>query len=757
MLAQNLEAAIERAMAYAYQRRHEFATIEHLALALLDDFEICDLIISHDISISKLKKQLINFLDKDVPSIPQGQSVQTLPSYGLQRLVQETASHMQGAGKDEISCAHVLVEIYNVEDCHAAYFFSKAGLTQIDVMVFLSNEDEEDDSFDDEDEMADADQNHEDNVLATYTENLVQKAKNGEVDALIGREKEMERIIHILLRRKKNNPILVGEAGVGKTAIIEGLAQQIAAGKIPQFLNDTQVYSLDMAALVAGTRFRGDFENRLKALIKALQAQPGAILAIDEIHTIVGAGSTQGSSMDAGNLLKPLLSSGKIRCIGSTSYREYREHFEKDHGLARRFQRVDVAEPSQEDSLAILRGCKKEYEDFHGVKFADDALVKAVALSIRFLPDRHLPDKAIDIIDEAAAALKMKTKGKTQAIVTEKMVEETIAIMAKIPAQQLNSDDKISIASLEDTLRKVVFGQDAALLEVVNAIKLSRAGLREKEKTIGAFLFSGPTGVGKTEVAKQLAKSMGINFIRLDMSEYMEKHSVSRLIGAPPGYVGFEQGGILTDAVFKTPHAVVLLDEIEKAHFDIFNVLLQIMDYGRLTDANGRTSDFRHVILIMTSNVGARELSQRRIGFGDAENVGADEQKFRQIFSPEFRNRLDARIKFLALSPGAMTQIVDKFFTELVGQVSEKGVSLEMSDKAKSYLATAGYDRAMGARPLSRLIQEQVKKPLAESILFGELQNGGTALIDFHDTSSSQKIVIKCTAMKKKQRNKMPA
>jgi len=750
MLSKEVEEAIQRAMAYAFARRHEFATIEHLALALLDNQNIKHLLDAFDVDAEQLKRHLDSFLDSEIEKVVDHNSLKTIPSAGLQRVVQNAVVQVYGAGKEEVSCLHILAEILNEEESHALFFFAEAGLNRLSVITFMSHGSSDD--FSDDGGVAPESvlpleiNDPTPDALNSFAEDLTAQAKNGELDQLIGREKEIERLIHILLRRKKNNPLLVGEAGVGKTAIIEGLAQKIVQGIVPEALRGVSVFSLDMGSLVAGTRYRGDFENRLKGLIKALSKHPGAILVIDEIHTVIGAGSTSGSNMDASNLLKPLLNSGKIRCIGSTTYQEFRAHFDKDRALSRRFQKIDIEEPSEIDCQKILRGIKKEYEDFHQVIIDDAAIDRAISLSSRFLPERYLPDKAIDVIDEASAGIKMKSLAAlttVREIVTEKIVEDTIATMAQIPPQQVSSSDKKALAHLEQELKKVVFGQEEAIEAMSTVIKLSRVGLRDTEKPIGSFLFTGPTGVGKTEVAKQLAKTLGIKFIRFDMSEYMERHSVSRLVGAPPGYVGFEQGGLLTDAIFKAPHAVLLLDEIEKAHFDLFNMLLQVMDYGKLTDSNGRPTNFRHVILIMTSNLGARELAQRRIGFGDSENDAADEAIYKQLFSPEFRNRLDARIRFLPLSPQAMTKIVDKFILELREQLAERKVVLKCSPEARELLAIQGYDKLMGARPLARLIQDQIKKPLADLMLFGELQKGGTALIDLLEENSVKRIHVR--------------
>lgn len=726
MLSQEVEKAVRVAIMDAHQRGHEFATVEHLCLALLDDPEINYVLSECEIDIGKLRKKLDLFLQHELHKIEAPQ-FETTPSLGFQRVIQRAAVHVMGAGREEVNPANLLVAIFAEDESIAVYLLKEAGLTRLDIVSSMVDEHEWQDLGDDDDD-GDHEHHHEKDPLKAYASCLTQKAKNKELDALIGRQEEMTRVIHILLRRRKNNPLLVGEAGVGKTAIAEGLAQRIMVGDVPEALKGVEVFALDMGSLLAGTRYRGDFENRLKGVMKAIEKKVGSILVIDEIHAIIGAGSTSGGSMDASNLLKPILASGKIRCIGSTTYKEFRTHFEKDRALARRFQKVDIGEPSENDCIEILKGLRSHYEEFHHVRIGDEALSAAVRLSAKHLHDRQLPDKAIDLIDEAAAGLKLK--GVPDSVVTESDIEETVARMAQIPTKQVSSDDRDALADLSGNLRAVVFGQDHAIEQIVTSIKLSRAGLREPEKPIGSFLFTGPTGVGKTEISKQLAKTLGISFIRFDMSEYMERHAVSRLIGAPPGYVGFDQGGLLTDAIHKAPHAVLLLDEIEKAHPDVFNMLLQILDYGKLTDSNGRATDFRHVVLIMTSNVGAREMSQARIGFGDTDNLGADETAFKKLFSPEFRNRLDARISFLPLKPEAMMHIVDKFLAELQTQLAERNVTIETTDKAKQYLAEKGYDKAMGARPLSRIIQDEIKRPLADRLLFGDLKNGGKVKID---------------------------
>jgi ATP-dependent Clp protease ATP-binding subunit ClpA len=747
MLSSNVEIAIQVAMRDAHRRLNEFATVEHLTFALLHDDDTAEVLRHCGADVSKLKIAFENFLET-LEKVEEDELFETRPSLGFQRVIQRAAMHVMGAGKEEVKGHNVLVSVYAEADSHAAALLREAGVDRLDVVSYVSHgvsklvgsdpnapgvannaEFAPSENVDDEEGALSGD------PLADFCTDLTQQAKDGELDVLIGREKELTRTIHILCRRRKNNPLYVGESGVGKTALAEGLAQRIVDEDVPELLRGAELFSLDMGSLLAGTRYRGDFENRLKAVLKALDKRENAVLFIDEIHTIVGAGATSGGSMDASNLLKPALQSGKLKCIGSTTYKEFRSYFEKDRALARRFQKVDVEEPSEDDCIKILQGLKPSYETFHKVVYDDAALEAAVKLSARHLHDRQLPDKAIDLIDEAAAGLKLVPRPEGLAEddlphVTEIHIEETVARMAQIPPKQVSHDDKSALKELEEDLKKVVFGQDNAIEMVANAIKMSRAGLREPDKPIGAFLFTGPTGVGKTEVAKQLAKTMGVNFLRFDMSEYMERHTVSRLIGAPPGYVGFDQGGLLTDAINKTPHTVLLLDEIEKAHPDLFNILLQVMDHGKLTDNNGKPADFRHVILIMTSNVGAREMAKAKIGFSDELNLDAGDAAFKRLFTPEFRNRLDARVPFQPLAPEAMTLIVDKFVKELDAQLDEREVTLELTAAAREWLGAKGYDKAMGARPLTRVIQEEIKKALTDEILFGGLEKGGHAVID---------------------------
>ena len=735
MLSTEVEIAIRLAMSDAHQRGHEYATVEHLLFALLHDDDTVEVLRHCGAQVDKLKDKCASFFEQELEEL-QEEELETRPSVGFQRVIQRAAMHVMSAGKQEVKGYNLLVAIFAESDSFAVYLLQDQGIERLDVVSYVSHgvsrlQEGRKQSIvpaadgDEEEEGIEGD------PLEAFTENLTQRARDGDIDKLVGRDKEIKRTIHILCRRRKNNPLYVGDAGVGKTAIAEGLAQKIVDDEVPDALKGAELFALDMGSLLAGTRYRGDFENRLKAVIKSVKERGNAIIVIDEIHTIIGAGATSGGAMDASNLLKPALSSGKMRCIGSTTYKEFRNYFEKDRALVRRFQKVDVDEPTEDECIEILQGLKEEYESFHGVVFDDEALTAAVKLSAKHLHDRKLPDKAIDLIDEAAAGVKLvpANDDAEEKRVTEIHIEETVSRIAQIPPKQVSVDDKSALKNLDKDLMKVVFGQEGAVAKVTEAVRMARAGLRDAEKPIGSFLFTGPTGVGKTEVAKQLASTLGIAFKRFDMSEYMERHSVSRLIGAPPGYVGYDQGGMLTEAVNKNPHAVILLDEIEKAHPDIFNTLLQVMDYGRLTDNNGRVADFRNAILIMTSNVGARDLASRKIGFGDPNKYGADEAAFKKYFSPEFRNRLDARIPFVPLRPEAMEMIVEKFMKEVHNQLSERDVTLELLAEAKSYLAVKGYDPDMGARPLARIIEDEVKKPLTNELLFGEIENGGRVIV----------------------------
>ena len=740
-LKPELEVVIRVALRDAEERRHEYAGLEHLLYALCHDPETVDVLNNAGADVELLRGRLDKFL-ASLEKLPEDEDVEARPTLAFQRVIQRAVFHVQHSGKDEVGGPNVLVALFGEPDCAAVAFLQEMGVGRVDVVSFLSHgvsrlEDGEGPAtpmLPSGDEGEDGEEGGPSpkikDPLQAWCVNLNALAKDGGIDPLIGRDTEIERTIHILARRRKNNPLYVGDSGVGKTAIVEGLALRIVEGQVPEALHDAVIYNLDMGALLAGTRYRGDFENRLKAVVKALEKQPGSILFIDEIHTVIGAGSASGSAMDASNLLKPALQSGKIRCIGSTTYQEYRSYFEKDRALVRRFQKIEVKEPSVEDTVKILEGLKPKFEQYHGVTYTHPALEAAAEMSHRYLHDRRLPDKAIDLIDEAGAAIKLKP-GRKQVGAAE--IERILATMAQIPPKRVGRSDKDRLASLEDDLKGVVFGQDEAIERVVAAIKLSRAGLREPEKPIGAYLFTGPTGVGKTEVAKQIAGTLGIQFIRFDMSEYMERHTVSRLIGAPPGYVGFDQGGLLTEAVNQTPHAVLLLDEIEKAHPDVYNILLQVMDHGTLTDNNGKRADFRHVILIMTSNVGARDLQRRRLGFGEAVDQAADDKAFKDRFSPEFRNRLDARVRFSPLSPAVMGKIVDKFIAELELQLADRKVDVALTDAARVYLAEKGYDPDNGARPLGRVIQEEIKTPLADEVLFGRLEKGGRVEVDAVD------------------------
>ncbi len=738
-----VEIAFALAQREAARRRHEFVTVEHLLYALLFDEETAGILRHAGGDPAALKKRLERFLDQDVQPLPEEAEAQ-FPSLslGFNRAVQRAAMHVQSSGKKELKGANVLVALFGERDCPAVSMLGEQGVTRFDVVNYISHgvsKTGQDDvsreepggagpgpGQDDEDGPAPVK-----DPLAAFTTNLNREAAEGRIDPLVGRENEVSRAIHVLARRRKNNPLLIGDAGVGKTAIVEGLAQKIFKGEVPKPLQGSVVYALDMGALLAGTKFRGDFENRLKAVIKALEKQQGSILFIDEIHTVIGAGATSGGTIDASNLLKPALTSGKLRCIGATTFQEYRGHLERDSALARRFQRIEVGEPSEAETVKILQGLQKQYEEFHTVTYAPDAVEAAAKLASRYLQDRRLPDKAIDLLDESGAAARL-AHGEGY-VVTVTDVEHVVAKMAQIPPRQVSASDKEQLRDLDKSLQGVIFGQDDAVSQLAAAIKLSRAGLRAPEKPIGSFLFSGPTGVGKTELAKQLAKVMGVAFLRFDMSEYQERHTVSRLIGAPPGYVGFDRGGLLTEAIAKTPHAVLLLDEIEKAHPDVFSVLLQVMDHGALTDNNGKKSDFRHVVLIMTSNVGARELAQARVGFGERGMSGEDDKAYKNLFSPEFRNRLDARIQFKALDPAVMGSIVDKFIRELGAMLADKDVTISVTERAKKYLAEKGYDPANGARPLARVIDGEVKKPLGDELLFGKLENGGHVEVDVVD------------------------
>jgi ATP-dependent Clp protease ATP-binding subunit ClpA len=736
-----VEIACSVAATEAQRRGHDIVGVEHLLYALLMDEETCRVLEKSGSDTSKLKAELDRLLSSHFPSTGEDALTSPRASRGFQRVLQRAAVHVESSGKAELKGYNVLVAIFSEPDSFAVQALEDSGVTRLDVVSFVSHGVRKDGTSKDRDEDASFDEGLDEpgrgkdgrmekdgDPLERFANNLNQRAKAGEIDPLVGRATEIARVIQVLSRRRKNNPLLVGDAGVGKTAIAEGLAARIVTGDVPRALNNSVVYALDIGALLAGTKYRGDFENRMKAVIRALQKDENSILFIDEMHTVIGAGAASGGTVDASNLLKPALSSGKLRCIGATTFEEYRSHLERDRAFARRFQKVEVLEPSLEDSVLILRGLRSRYEEFHGVTYSDDVLQSTAMLAQRHLHDRKMPDKAIDLLDESGADTKLSAAAGSP--VTIERVETVVARMAQIPSRQVSSSDKKALRDLEKDLGAVVFGQDRAIKELASAIKLSRAGLRPGDKPIGSYLFSGPTGVGKTEVAKQLAATLGIELLRFDMSEYMERHTVSRLIGAPPGYVGYDRGGLLTEAIAKTPHAVLLLDEIEKAHPDVFNVLLQVMDHGSLTDNNGKKSDFRHVVLIMTSNVGAQDLARVRVGFGQHDRRGDDDKAFKNTFSPEFRNRLDARIRFDPLSPEVMLHIVDKAIKELSSQLREREVSIELTDRARQYLAIIGYDRDNGARPLNRLVQERVKRPLGDELLFGKLASGGHVRVD---------------------------
>lgn len=741
MIAQELEVSLHMAFVEARQARHEFITVEHLLLALLDNPSAAEVLRACAVNIDDLRKTLTNFIGDNTPTVPGAAEVDTQPTLGFQRVIQRAIMHVQSAsnGKKEVTGANVLVAIFGEKDSHAVYYLHQQGVTRLDVVNFISHGVRKDQQIDAQkssegaEDAPAAEGQQKESALDQFTQNLNKLATEGKIDPLIGREGEVERVIQTLCRRRKNNPLLVGEAGVGKTAIAEGLAWRITQGEVPEVLQNAIVYSLDMGALLAGTKYRGDFEQRLKAVLKQLKDNPNGILFIDEIHTIIGAGSASGGTLDASNLLKPALSNGQLKCIGATTFTEFRGVFEKDHALSRRFQKIDVNEPTVEQTIQILRGLKSRFEEHHGVKYSASALTSAAELAARFINDRHLPDKAIDVIDEAGAAQRILPKSKQKKTIGKAEIEDIISKIARIPPQTVNQDDRSKLQTIDRDLKNVVFGQDPALEALGSAIKVARAGLGKTDKPIGSFLFSGPTGVGKTEAAKQLAFIMGIELIRFDMSEYMERHAVSRLIGAPPGYVGFDQGGLLTEAITKKPHAVLLLDEIEKAHPDIFNILLQVMDHGTLTDNNGRKADFRNVIIIMTTNAGAESLQKRTIGFTEKKEAGDEMADIKRMFTPEFRNRLDAIISFRALDEEIILRVVDKFLMQLEEQLHEKKVEAIFTDKLRTFLAKKGFDPLMGARPMSRLIQDMIRKALADELLFGRLVTGGKVTVDLDE------------------------
>ena len=733
MIAQELEVSLHMAFVEARQKRHEFITVEHLLLALLENPSAQEVLKACAAKIDELKKALAEFIAQHTPIVAGDGEVNTQPTLGFQRVIQRAILHVQSSGKKEVTGANVLVAIYGEKDSHAVYFLHQQGVSRLDVVNFISHgisKATPAGGQKDEPEAEAAEGGEAGGALESFTLNLNQMAIDGKIDPLIGRDNEVERVIQILCRRRKNNPLLVGEAGVGKTAIAEGLAKRVVDGQIPDILAKAQVYSLDMGSLLAGTKYRGDFEQRLKAVLKQLLENPNAILFIDEIHTLIGAGSASGGTLDASNLLKPALSSGQLKCIGATTYTEYRGVFEKDHALARRFQKIDVTEPSIAETIEILKGLKSRFESHHGVKYTSTALTTAAELSAKYINDRHLPDKAIDVIDEAGAAQRIAPKSKQKKTIGKPEIEEIVAKIARIPARNVSSDDRSALKTLDRDLRSVVFGQDKAIDALASAIKMARSGIGNSAKPIGSFLFSGPTGVGKTEVAKQLAFILGVELIRFDMSEYMERHAVSRLIGAPPGYVGFDQGGLMTEAISKHPYSVLLLDEIEKAHPDIFNVLLQVMDHGTLTDNNGRKADFRNVVIVMTTNAGASELSKSSIGFTNDRRPGDELAEIKRMFTPEFRNRLDATISFAPLDEKIILQVVDKFLMQLEAQLAEKKVDVTYTEALKKYLAKNGFDPLMGARPMARLIQDTIRRALADELLFGRLANGGKVTID---------------------------
>lgn len=740
MIAQELEVSLHMAFVEARQARYEFITVEHLLLVLLDNPSASEVLKACNANLDDLRKMLVNFISDNTPVVPGASEVDTQPTLGFQRVIQRAIMHVQSASnsKKEVNGANVLVAIFGEKDSHAVYYLHQQGVTRLDIVNFISHgvrktPQPELPRTPENTEEAPNDVSQKETALDQYTQNLNNQATSGRIDPLIGREEEVDRVIQVLCRRRKNNPLLVGEAGVGKTAIAEGLAWRITQGDVPEVLQKAVVYELDMGALLAGTKYRGDFEQRLKTVLKQLKDNPNSILFIDEIHTIIGAGSASGGTLDASNLLKPALSNGQMKCIGATTFSEFRGVFEKDHALARRFQKIDIHEPTVEQTVQILRGLKSRFEDHHNVRYSTSALTTAAELSARFINDRHLPDKAIDVIDEAGAAQRILPKSRQKKTIGKAEIEDIISKIARIPPQTVNQDDRSKLQNLDRDLKNVVFGQDVAIDALAASIKMTRAGLGKLDKPIGAFLFSGPTGVGKTEVARQLAFVLGVDLIRFDMSEYMERHAVSRMIGAPPGYVGFDQGGLLTEAITKKPHAVLLLDEIEKAHPDIFSILLQVMDHGSLTDNNGRKADFRNTIIIMTTNAGAESLQRSSMGFTNQKQAGDEMADIKRLFTPEFRNRLDAIISFSALDEQIILRVVDKFLIQLEEQLHKKKVEAVFTDKLRKYLAKKGFDPMMGARPMLRLIQDLIRRALADELLFGRLASGGTVIVDLDD------------------------
>ncbi|GFE82573.1 ATP-dependent Clp protease ATP-binding subunit ClpA [Steroidobacter agaridevorans] len=735
MLSSELEICLNEAFQSAREARHEFMTVEHLLLAIVDTPKVREILRACGADVARLRKDLKDFIDQTTPRLKDDDDREVQPTLGFQRVLQRAVFHVQSSGKKEVTAANVLVAIFSEKHSHAAYLLSMQDVARLDVVNYISHglskiaedrPDKEESAPGTEAERGEPDGG---TALEKFTTNLNKQAMEGRIDPLIGRKTEIERTVEILCRRRKNNPLYVGEAGVGKTAIAEGLARMIIEDKVPEVLSDSTVYSLDMGALIAGTKYRGDFEKRLKSVLSELKKNPGSILFIDEIHTVIGAGAASGGVMDASNLIKPALANGELRCIGSTTYSEYRGIFEKDHALARRFQKIDIVEPTVPETIEILKGLRSRFEEHHNVKYADDALASAAELAARHINDRQLPDKAIDVIDEAGARLRLKPEGERETMVTTQMIEDVVARIARIPPKNVSTSDKDVLKNLERNLKLVIYGQDPAIESLASAIKMSRSGLGDQRKPVGSFLFAGPTGVGKTEVTRQLAIALGVELIRFDMSEYMERHTVSRLIGAPPGYVGFDQGGLLTEAINKHPHSVLLLDEIEKAHPDVFNLLLQVMDHGTLTDNNGRKADFRHVVIVMTTNAGAFEMNRPSIGFTQQDHATDGMEAIKRMFTPEFRNRLDGIIQFNGLDPRTIQRVVDKLLVEVEAQLEQKGVQLHIDDSAREWMAKKGYDPKMGARPMARVIQEAIKRPLAEELLFGRLVGGGHAFV----------------------------
>lgn len=758
MLSAEVEYSINALFRDARAKRHEFVTVEHLLLIMLDNPSAADALRACQVDINSLRAELIHFINENTPLIPEDQERDVQPTIGFQRVIQRAVYSAQSARKGEVTGDTILVAIFGEPESHAVYFLKQRNVERLDLVNYIAHGIRKSDNHDEESNFQDSNapsaeqstsEEGGEKPLEKYATNLNQQALDGKIDPLIGRDGEIERTVQVLCRRRKNNPLLVGEAGVGKTAIAEGLAKRVVDGEVPEILADAVIYSLDLGALLAGTKYRGDFEKRLKAVINQLKQEPNAILFIDEIHTIIGAGATSGGTMDASNLIKPVLSNGEMKCIGSTTYQEYRSIFEKDRALARRFQKIDVVEPSVDETYEILKGLKTRFEEHHDVRYTQSALRAAAELSAKYINDRHLPDKAIDVIDEAGANRRLKPAANRKKTISVSDIEEIIAKIARIPPKTVSSSDVDILRNLDRDLKLVIFGQDDAIVQLTSAIKMARSGLREDTRPIGSFLFAGPTGVGKTEVTKQLAQRLGIEFLRFDMSEYMERHSVSRLIGAPPGYVGYDEGGLLTDAVNKHPHAVLLLDEIEKAHPDVFNLLLQVMDHGTLTDTNGRKVDFRNVILVMTSNAGAENISRKSLGFKHQDHTSDSMEAVKRMFSPEFRNRLDGIIQFNALSESVIKSVVDKFIIRLEAQLEPKKVSLVVDENARAWLADKGYDRLMGARPMERVIQEHIKKPLAEQILFGDLVNGGR--VDVSVCEDSDNLCLKYMGTQQKQ------